>query len=306
MSVVVVGSVALDTIHTPTCSHTDLVGGSAFYFSLAAAHFTTVRVVAVVGEDFPSEQLAALARRGVDLGGLRRASGPTFHWEGRYEQDPNVRRTLETRLGVFEHFHPDLPDAWRSGAALFLANIDPHLQLEVLAAGGEVGLIAVDTMNYWIARDPAAVARVIARAHVLLINDEEARLLTGETDVPRAAEVIRGRGPQVVVIKKGAHGAAALGPWGWLLFPALPVTAVQDPTGAGDAFAGGLVGYLAGQDWRSRARFAEGMAVGTALASLVVEQFGVQGILTDQRAALRARCLALHAATAFELPACLQ
>ncbi len=305
MSVVVVGSVALDTIHTPSSSHEDLVGGSAFYFSLAAAHFTTVRVVAVVGEDFPAQELAALERRGVDLGGLRRAGGPTFRWEGRYEEDPNVRRTLGTRLGVFEHFHPDLPATWRSGPALFLANIDPRLQLEVLTVAGDVGLVAVDTMNYWIARDPDTVGSVIARAHVLLINDEEARLLTGQTDVPRAAELIRGRGPEVVVIKKGAHGAAALGPWGWLLFPALPVRVVQDPTGAGDAFAGGLVGYLAGRDWRSRDRFAEGMALGTAVASLVVEHFGVGGIVADRSAELRARCLALRAAMAFELPGCL-
>jgi sugar/nucleoside kinase (ribokinase family) len=305
MSVVVVGSVALDTIHTPTRSHQDLVGGSAFYFSLAAAHFTRVRVVAVVGEDFPAAELAVLEGRGIDLGGLTRASGPTFRWEGRYEEDPNVRRTLGTRLGVFEDFHPRLPTAWRDASALFLANIDPALQLEVLAQVGQVELVAVDTMNYWITRDAAAVERVIARAHVLLINDEEARLLTGDAHVPRAAETIRARGPEVVVIKKGAHGAAALGPWGWLLFPAMPVATVQDPTGAGDAFAGGLVGYLAGRDWRSRDRFAEGMAVGTAVASLVVEQFGVRGIATDQRAELHARCSALRAAMAFVVPDCL-
>ncbi len=305
MSIVVVGSVALDTIHTPSASHTDLVGGSAFYFALAAAHFNRVQVVAVVGDDFPAAQLALLEQRGVDLGGLIRAAGETFRWEGAYERDPNRRRTLSTRLGVFEQFHPRLPEAWRGGQALFLANIEPRLQLEVLAEAGAVGLVAVDTMNYWIARDPEMLGRVIARAHVLLINDEEARLLTGEDQLPRAAQAVRERGPEVVVIKKGAHGAAALGPWGWLLFPALPVTEVLDPTGAGDAFAGGLVGYLAGRDWRSRARFAEGMAIGTAVASLVVERFGVGGIAADRRPELRARCETLRAATGFEVPACL-
>jgi sugar/nucleoside kinase (ribokinase family) len=210
MSVVVVGSVALDTIHTPSSSHENLVGGSAFYFSLAAAHVTRVRVVAVVGDDFPAAELALLERRGVDLAGVARAKGPTFRWEGRYEEDPNIRRTLDTRLGVFEDFHPHLPADWRDGQALFLANIDPDLQREVLAEVGEVDLVAVDTMNYWITRDPAAVERVIASAHLLLINDEEAWLLTGDAHVPRAAAKIRDRGPEGVVIKKGAHGAAAL------------------------------------------------------------------------------------------------
>jgi sugar/nucleoside kinase (ribokinase family) len=277
MSIVVVGSVALDTIHTPSASHADLVGGSAFYFALAAAHFNQVQVVAVIGDDFPAAELALLERRGIDLAGLTRTQGATFRWEGVYEQDPNVRRTLSTRLGVFEQFHPRLPEAWRGAQALFLANIDPRLQLEVLAEAGEVDLVAVDTMNYWIARDPEALGRVIARAHVLLINDEEARLLTGETHLPRAAQAVRERGPQVVVIKKGAHGAAALGPWGWLLFPALPVAEVLDPTGAGDAFAGGFMGYLARSGVADSDHLRRAMVYGAAMGSFAVSQFGIRG-----------------------------
>ncbi len=241
MSIVVVGSVALDTIHTPSSTHEELAGGSACYFSLAARHFRPVGVVAVVGEDFPQRHLDLLARRDIDLTGLAREPGRTFRWEGVYAEDPNQRRTLRTELGVFERFHPTLPEAYIGAEALFLANIEPNLQLEVLDAAGEIPLVAVDTMNFWIEGNRPAVDRVIARAQVLLINDEEAHLLTGTANPAVAAEQIRERGPEVVVIKKGAHGVAARGPWGWLVLPALPVTEVLDPTGAGDSFAGGSV-----------------------------------------------------------------
>jgi sugar/nucleoside kinase (ribokinase family) len=302
MDIVAVGSVALDTIHTPVSSHQELLGGSASYFSLAARHFASVGVVAVVGEDFPAEHIDLLRGRGVDLGGFEKRAGTTFRWEGRYALDPNQRETILTELGVFSDFHPVLPETYLGSSALFLANIDPKLQLEVLDNAGKLELIAVDTMNFWIEGQLDVVKQVIAGADLLIINDEEAHLLTGLTNPIEAARQIRGMGPEVVVIKKGAHGATALGPWGWLLFPAFPVESVQDPTGAGDSFAGGLIGYLAGKEWRNRDRFAEGLAVATAMASIVVEQFGVAAIREDQSKQLRERIVYLRDAMKFDTP----
>ncbi len=302
MRIVAVGSVAFDTIRTPSTSHERLLGGSASFFSLAAIHLAKVGVVAVVGDDFAATHRATLADRGVDLEGLEHHPGRTFHWEGEYDQDPNIRRTLRTELGVFETFHPSLPAAYTQADALFLANIDPVLQSEVLDQLEEIPLVAVDTMNFWIDGNPEAVRKVIAKAGILLVNDEEARLLSGEVDLVAAAAHIRRMGPEVVVIKKGAHGAAALGPWGWLLFPAFPVTNVVDPTGAGDSFAGGMIGYLAGKDWRDRDRFAEALAVGTAMASLVVEEFGVGAVVGDRTPDLRSRYDLLQAAMQFGPP----
>ncbi|MCK4305335.1 MAG: sugar kinase [Candidatus Eisenbacteria sp.] len=302
MKIVVVGSVALDTVHTPDTCHSDLLGGSASYFSLSAVQFAPVGIVAVVGSDFSEVHLELLRGRGVDLAGLERRAGKTFRWEGEYGADPNQRRTIRTELGVFESFHPELPHGYIDSEALFLANIDPVLQLEVLDRAGKVPLVAVDTMNFWIDGHPDAVREVIKRAHVLVVNDEESRLLTGIDNPIQAAPQIREMGPEIVIIKKGAHGAATLGPWGWLLFPAFPVADVKDPTGAGDSFAGGLVGYLAGKDWRDRDRFAEGLAVGTAVSSLVVQDYGVSAIREERLADLEKRCQALRESTRFACP----
>jgi sugar/nucleoside kinase (ribokinase family) len=279
-----------------------LLGGSAAHFSLAAAHLARVGVVGVVGDDFPAPLWEQLAVRGIDLRGVERLPGATFAWEAEYAADMTRRRTLRTALGVFEGFRPTLPAAYRDTRALFLANIDPQLQLAVLDQTGAGPLIALDTMNFWIEGQPEAVRRVIARAHILLVNDEEAMLLSGLCDPHVAARRIREMGPEVVVVKKGPGGAAALGPWGWLLFPAVPVEILRDPTGAGDAFAGGLVGYLAGRDWRDRDRFAEGMAVGTALASLVVEDYGSAALRRARGGELTDRCALLRAAMHFEVP----
>ncbi|MCK4412739.1 MAG: sugar kinase [Candidatus Eisenbacteria sp.] len=302
MQVVVVGSVALDTIRTPAAAHIDLLGGSASYFSLAASLLCEVGVIAVVGDDFPAEHITLLEGRGIDLGGLIRQPGATFRWEGEYGAVLKERRTLRTELGVFESFHPVIPPAYRHPAALFLANIDPHLQEEVLAGAGNVPLVASDTMNFWIEGMPDALARVIRRVHLLLVNDEEAQLLTGHAQITRAAAAIRALGPEVVVIKKGPHGVAACGPWGWLALPALAIDDVRDPTGAGDSFAGGLIGYLAGRDWRDRDEIATGLAVGTAIASLSVEREGVAAIAELPVARLRERCADLRAMTHFALP----
>lgn len=302
MEIVVVGSVALDTIHTPQASCERLLGGSASYFSLAARHLAPVGIVACVGDDFPDEHAQLLQERGIDLLGLERCRGKTFFWEGEYSADLKERRSLCTELGVFRDFRPLIPPAYQDAQALFLANIEPELQLCVLEQVRDVPLVAVDTMNFWIEGRREVVEQVVARAHLLLVNDEEAELLTGIPEVSRAAPQIRRMGPEIVVIKKGLHGAAALGPWGWLLFPAMPLAEVQDTTGAGDAFGGGLVGYLAGKEWRDRDRFAEGMAVATAIASLVVEEYGVAGLTADRRAELVSRCRLLQDAMRFDAP----
>jgi sugar/nucleoside kinase (ribokinase family) len=300
--ILVVGSVALDTVRTPGATHRDLLGGSAAYAALAAIHFAAVDLVAVVGDDFPQAWRTLLEERGIDLAGLARAEGRTFRWDGEYDAELKERRTLCTEVGVFGDFHPRLEPRHHACDALLLGNIDPQLQLDVLRQVAQAPLTAVDTMNFWITGKPQPLAEVLRAAHVLLINDEEARLLTGQSDIVRAAATVRERGPAVVVVKKGPHGVAALGPWGWIALPALPIAGVQDPTGAGDAFAGGMVGYLTGRDWRRREIFSTALAVGTAMASLAVEAFGVTGLASASRDDLRSRCAQLSALTHFEPP----
>jgi sugar/nucleoside kinase (ribokinase family) len=302
MRILVVGSVALDTIRTPDAIHRDLLGGSAAYAALAAIQFAAVDLVAVVGDDFPRACHELLAQRGIDLTALARVAGRTFRWDGEYDAELKERRTLSTEVGVFADFHPRLEPRHRDCDALLLGNIDPQLQLDVLRQVAQAPLTAVDTMNFWITGKPQPLADVLRFAHVLLINDEEARLLTGQSDIVRAAMTIHARGPAVVVVKKGPHGVAALGPWGWIALPAVPISGVQDPTGAGDAFAGGLIGYLAGRDWRRRDIFATALAVATSMASLAVEAFGVTGLARARREDMLTRCAQLHALTHFDLP----
>lgn len=300
--ILVVGSVALDTIRTPGAIHRDLLGGSAAYAALAAIHFAAVDLVAVVGDDFPREWQTLLEKRGIDVTGLARAAGRTFRWDGEYDAELKERRTLNTEVGVFGDFHPRLEPRHRDCDALLLGNIDPQLQLDVLRQAAHAPLTAIDTMNFWITGTPQPLTDVLRQAHVLLLNDEEARLLTGQSDLVRAATTILERGPAVVVVKKGPHGVAALGPWGWIALPALPIAGVQDPTGAGDAFAGGMIGYLTGRDWRQRGVFSTALAVGTAMASLAVEAFGVAGLARASLDDLRSRCAQLQGLTHFDPP----
>jgi sugar/nucleoside kinase (ribokinase family) len=302
MRLVAVGSFALDTIRVRGTLHRDLLGGSGSYFALAAAPFGGAGLVGVVGDDFPEADLERLRARGADLRGLERRPGRTFRWEAEYAPDLKERRTLGTEEGVCAGFHPHLPPDYATADALFLANIDPLLQLEVLAQTHGVGLVAVDTMNYWINGKPEALRQVIGRAHLLLVNDEEAALLTGRATQTEAIEALGALGPAVVVMKKGPHGVLARGPWGWLAQPALPLTDVVDPTGAGDSFAGGLLGYLAGRDWRARDAFAAALAVATAVASLAVGGIGVAGLAAERAAELAPRCAALREMTRFDVP----
>jgi sugar/nucleoside kinase (ribokinase family) len=275
MSVLVVGSVALDDVEAPAGSARDLLGGAAAYFAVAARYFSPVRVVGVVGTDFPSEHIEFLESRGIDLAGLERVEGRTFRWAGRYLESLNERETLRTELGVFEGFRPKLPRSFLDSKLVFLANIDPVLQREVLKQATAPAFTAMDTMNYWIERTPEELARTIGSVDALVINDEEAIQLTGLRNLVRAAEELRSRGPTVVIIKRGEHGALLFHPEGVFSAPAFPLAQVQDPTGAGDSFAGGLMGALAREGSTQPEALRRAVIYGSVMASFCVERFGL-------------------------------
>ena len=237
MSILVVGSVAFDTVTTPFGQATEVLGGSATYFAAAASFFTDVRMVAVVGQDFPEEHLDFLRKRNVDLRGLRRAPGKTFRWVGEYGFDLNEARTLDTQLNVFADFAPAIPEEYRDSEVVFLANIDPDLQREVLSQVRRPALIAADTMNYWIKGKPDSLRQTLAMVDMLVINEAETRQLAGEPNLVHAAQKVRALGPRAVVIKRGEYGALLFHEGGWFSAPALPLEAIRDPTGAGDTFA---------------------------------------------------------------------
>lgn len=280
MSILVVGSVAFDSVKTPHGEVTDAIGGSATYFSAAASFFAPVRLVAVVGQDFPIEALAFLDRRAVDLSGLEVMVGRTFRWAGEYEANMNDRRTLDTQLNVFASFRPVLSDAHREMAYVFLANIDPELQSEVLQQVTEPRLVICDTMDFWITGKYEALLKTLARVDVLIINDGEARQLAREYNLFRAARRILGLGPRAVVVKRGEHGATLVTEDSYFAVPAYPVSSVTDPTGAGDSFAGGFVGYLAKTQDTSDAGLKRAMIHGSVMASFNVEDFSVRRLET--------------------------
>ncbi len=245
MTVLVVGSVALDSVETPFGKADDVLGGSATFFSAAASHLTPVQLVGVVGSDYPMDKLAGLAARGVDLQGLEQAEGESFRWRGRYRHDLNSAETRETRLGVFSHFRPKIPEAFRRAPFVFLANIDPRLQLEVLKQVDRPKLVACDTMNFWIESRRPDLLALLEHVDLVTLNDGEARQLTEKSNLVRAARWILDRGPTHVIIKKGEHGAFMFTRDSVFFAPAYPLEDVFDPTGAGDSFAGGFIGYLA-------------------------------------------------------------
>lgn len=273
MSLTVVGSIALDTVETPWGVNEEGLGGAATYFSLAAANYTRVHLVGVVGADFPVEHVALLREKGIDLAGLETASGRTFRWSGRYHQDVNHRDTLDTQLNVFAEFHPKLPGDARQAKYLFLGNIHPALQLEVLEQA-KAGFVALDTMNLWIHTTRDDLAKVLSRVDCLIINDSEVKDLTGENNVVIGAEAIRALGPRIVVIKKGEHGCLLFHGDGVFAAPAFPLRDVVDPTGAGDTFAGGFMGFIAQCDDTSYATLRRAVIHGSATASFACEAFG--------------------------------
>lgn len=290
-NILVVGSVALDSVRTTEGSCREALGGSAVYFSLAAALFGKVSLVGVAGEDFPSEHTAMLRKRGVDLSGLETAKGETFRWEGQYGQDASVAQTLATKLNVFKDFKPRLDEAHRKAPFVFLGNIDPELQLEVLSQMRAPKLVACDTMNFWIGGKPAAVKKLLGKVDMFFCNDGEAMSLTGAPNCLQAAQAISSWGPKVVVVKKGEHGAVLRYDGHFYMFPAYPLARIKDPTGAGDSFAGGFLGSLAaaGARWDDLAHLKRAMLFGTVTASFNVEDFSTRRIERLTRAELDGR-----------------
>ena len=275
MSVLVVGSVAFDDSETPAGRVKGVLGGAACYFAVAASYFGAVRAVGVVGSDFPDEHLDFLGERGIDTRGIYRAAGSTFRWGGRYHESLDDRDTLFTDLGVFDGFNPDLPEAYQDSEYVFLANIHPSLQLRVLEQVSAPRFIAMDTMNFWIEGTRPELEQTLARVDGLVINDQEARQLTGEHNLVRVAALIRDMGPRIVIIKRGEHGALLFEGEGVFAAPAFPLREVQDPTGAGDSFAGGFIGALAREEELDGGALRRAVIYGSVLASFCVERFSL-------------------------------
>jgi len=289
-SVLVVGSVAVDWVITPTAEREESVGGSATFFSMAASYFGSVRLLGVVGSDFPEQAISDLKGRGVDTGGLEIIpDGKTFRWKGRYHDNMNDRDTLDTQLNVFETFDPKLPTAYRETDLLFLANIQPDLQLRVLDQMSGPKLVGLDTMNLWIGTARAKLLQVLERVDVLMINEEEARQLTEEPNLVKAAAMIGTMGPKSVVIKRGEYGALLFHGGKVFSAPALPLEAVVDPTGAGDSFAGGFMGYLARCGDMTTENLRAAMIYGSVLASFCVEGFSYDTIAALDHDKINAR-----------------
>lgn len=278
MSLLVVGSVALDSIYTPFGETADTLGGSAVFFAVAASLLHPVRVVGVIGSDYPVDQLERLAARGIDWSGVERAKGESFRWKGKYSYDLQSRETLETRLGVFASFQPKLPPAWLDAKYVFLGNIDPVLQLNVLEQITDPKLVVCDTMNYWIQSKKSDLLPLLSKVDILLVNDGEARELSGDWNIHRAGKWILAHGPKRVVIKQGEYGALLIEAGRTFYVPAYPLEDVFDPTGAGDAFAGGFMGYLARVDSTAPDQLRRAMVYGSAMGSFAVEGFGVSGL----------------------------
>jgi sugar/nucleoside kinase (ribokinase family) len=278
--ILVVGSVALDAVRTPTESADEILGGAASYFCLSAALFAPVRLVAVVGEDFPAEHKRLLESRDIDLSGLQVRPGKTFRWTARYSGlRLEERETLDTQLNVFADFHPTLPQAYRNSKVVFLANIQPELQLEVLEQVPDADFIACDTMKLWLDTARPGLERLLRRVHCVLMNDEEAVQFSGQRFLPAAAQAILSYGPRAVIIKRGENGSLLFTKDRVFLAPAHPLETIRDPTGAGDAFAGGLMGAIARAGQAGQDVLRRGMLYGSVLGSLAVEDFSVRRIV---------------------------
>ena len=305
MSVLVVGSVALDSVETPFGKADNVIGGSGTFFSASASHLAPVQLVGVVGDDYPMADLEPLKKRGVDMAGLEQAPGESFRWRGRYRHDLNSAETLETRLGVFSHFSPKIPEQFRKAPFVFLANIDPRLQLDVLRQVQRPKLVACDTMNFWIESRRPDIIELIKHVDLITLNDGEARQLTDCANLVKAARWIMERGPKMVIIKKGEHGAFLFKERSIFFAPAYPLEEVFDPTGAGDSFAGGFMGYLARTGDLSDANLRRAVVYGSAMGSFAVEKFSVQRLVSLTPAEITARVAEFRRLVAFEeeLPA---
>ena len=299
-ALLVVGSVALDSVETPFGKADHVLGGSGTFFSAAASLLTPVQLVGVVGSDYPMKQLEELAKRGVDLAGVERAEGSSFRWRGRYRHDLNSAETIETHLGVFSHFSPKIPEQFKRAPFVFLANIDPRLQLDVLRQVERPKLVACDTMNFWIESRRSDLVELLEHVDLITLNDGEARQLTDEANLVRAARWILARGPRHVIIKKGEHGAFMFTKDSVFFAPAYPLESVFDPTGAGDSFAGGFMGYLAKSGDISEANLRRAMIYGAALGSFAVEKFSIERLLEVTPSDIAKRVAEFKQLVAFE------
>ncbi|MBK49268.1 MAG: PfkB family carbohydrate kinase [Acidobacteriota bacterium] len=297
--VLVVGSVAFDSIETPFGVAGRVVGGAATYFAVAAAHFTDVRMVAVVGEDFTDEQMGIFRGRRIDLTGLQQVPGETFRWKGKYSEDLNDRESIYTFLNVFEEFQPNLPPVYRTSPFVFLGNIHPRLQLEVLDQVESPEFVVADTMNYWIEKTPEDLRQVLTRVDALVINDAEARQLSKESNLVKAVQKLQTMGPRLLIIKRGEHGVLMFGPDGFFAVPGLPLNNVRDPTGAGDTFGGGLLGYLAECSVVNHDTLTRAVIAGSTMASFSVEAFGLERLLCVTSDEIQQRFLEFRRLTSF-------
>lgn len=279
MSLVIIGSVAFDTIETPFGRREKIVGGSATYASLAASFFTRPRLVSVIGRDFPKKTLSLLRSRGIDLEGLKIKSGKTFHWHGVYDVDPNKRTTLKTEMNVLKDFKPVLPESYRQADIVFLSNLDPESHDFILSQVTGVKLVAMDTIRFWIENKPEALLQAIQKVDILFANDEECRLLADELNLIRAGRKLQATGPKIVIVKKGEHGALVFGKNFVFGVVAHPCEKVIDPTGAGDSFAGAFLGYLDSSGKFNQKEIRKAAVYGNLVASLVIEDFGISKLL---------------------------
>ena len=292
MSVLVVGSMALDSVETPFGKVENILGGSASYFSIAASNFTNVNVVAVVGNDFPEEHITLLESKGIKLDGVKREEGETFRWVGNYGYDLSEAKTLETHLNVFETFNPVLPDHYKDIDTVFLANIDPEIQYEVLQQVNNPKLVACDTMNFWIENKPEQLKKLLGHVDILMINDAETRELAEEPIIVKAARKIMEMGPKILIVKRGEYGALMFSKEGIFYAPSYPLEEVFDPTGAGDTFAGGFIGYVASHDIGNVNDYKRAVVYGSVLASFTVEDFSVNRLAKITKEEIEARYLA--------------
>jgi len=298
---VVVGSIALDSVETPFGKTEEALGGSAVFFACAGSILHPVQVVGVVGRDYPVGELQRLSQRGMDLRGVTVADGESFRWAGKYGFDLSTRETLETRLGVFANFHPVIPEPFRDSEFVFLGNIDPELQLAVLQQIRKPKFVACDTMNFWIQGKRTALLNLLRHVDVLLVNDSEVRELSGDWHIHRAARWVMQHGPKLVVVKKGEHGAVLVEKDRIFYVPAFPLDDVFDPTGAGDSFAGGFMAYLAGTNDLSSANLRRAMVYGSAMGSFAVERFSITRFEEITLADVKTRVRAYHDLVHFEL-----
>jgi sugar/nucleoside kinase (ribokinase family) len=301
MSVLIVGSIALDTVKTPVEEHTDLLGGSASYAALGASFFSPVKLVGIVGDDFPESEFDFWKSRQIDAAGVQRVSGKTFRWSGEYAWDMNTRETRSVALNVFEHFRPDLPEAYRETDFVLLANIAPGLQSHVLDQMKRPRFVVADTMDLWIETTRADLDALLPRVDLLILNDSEARELTKETSLIKAGRKIRKAGPKYVAIKKGEHGALLFGKDEFFSCGAYPLEDIHDPTGAGDTFAGGMAGYLASAPGiPSFANLRRAVIYGSVLASFNVEAFSLERLRTLTKEEIHTRYAVFKAMSAFD------